>query len=62
MQIFLINPKDNLIQFQNDWNRNVGEDRFLNPKTVHFWEIAIKVWTRTVITCTFMISKCNNFG
>ena len=38
------------------------EDRFWNFKNCHFWEIAIKVRARTVITCIFKISKCDNFA
>ena len=60
--MFLINTKNNQIKFQDDWIENVGDYRFWNSKNGHFWEIAIKVCARTVITCIFKILKCDNFG
>ena len=42
-----MNPKNNLIKFQNDWNINIGADRKI-AKNVHFCKVMIDVRTCTV--------------
>ena len=55
------NPKDITTKFQG-YILKLVEDRFLNSKNAHFWEIAFKVRACTVISRIFKISKSNNFG
>ena len=42
-------------KFQAFISKNVGEDRFLNSKNVHFRENVFKVRARTVTTRIFRI-------